>query len=43
MRRLTVNLEKTEVLVFEPRCAPCRYLTYGGTVLTRKGFKYLGL
>ena len=39
-----MNLEKTEVLVFEPQCAPCRCFTYGGRVLTRKdSFKYLGL
>ena len=43
-RRLTVNLEKTEVLVFELRHTPCRDFTYGGRVLTRKdSFKYLGL
>ena len=43
-RRLTVNLEKTEVLVFELRHTPCQDFTYGGRVLTRKdSFKYLGL
>ena len=43
-RRLTVNLEKTEVLVFELRHTPCRDFTYGGRVLTRKdSFNYLGL
>ena len=43
-RRLTVNLEKTEVLVFELRHTPCRDFTYGGRVLTRKdSFKHLGL
>ena len=43
-RRLTVNLEKTEVLVFEPRRTLCRDFMYGGRVLTRKdSFKYLGL
>ena len=43
-RRLTVNLEKTEVLVFEPRHTLCRYFTYGERVLTRMdSFKYLGL
>ena len=43
-RRLTVNLTKTEVLVFEPRCTLCRDFTYGGRVLARKdSFKYLGL
>eukprot|EP00891_Asterochloris_glomerata_P002807 jgi/Astpho2/2807/Aster-00972 len=43
-RRLTVNLEKTEVLVFELRHTPCRDFTYGGRVLTRKdSFEYLGL
>ena len=43
-RRLTVNLEKTEVLVFELRHTPCRDFTYGGRVLTHKdSFKYLGL
>ena len=43
-RRLTVNLEKTEVLIFEPRRTFCRDFTYGERVLTRKdSFKYLGL
>ena len=35
-RRLTVNLDKTEVLVFELQHTPCRDFTYGGRVLTRK-------
>ena len=43
-RRLTVNLKKTEVLVFEPRRTLCQDFMHGGRVLTRKdSFKYLGL
>ena len=43
-RRLTVNLENTKVLVFEPQRTLCRDFTYGGRVLTRKdSFKCLGL
>ena len=43
-RRLTVNLKKTEVLVFEPRRTLCQDFTYGERVLARKdSFKYLGL
>ena len=43
-RRFTVNLGKTEVLVFEPRQNHCHHFTYGGRVLTHNdSFKYLGL
>ena len=43
-RRLTVNLEKTELLVFEPRRTLCQDFTNGERVLIRKdSFKYLGL
>ena len=35
-RRLTVNLKKTEVLVFEPRRTLCQDFTYGERVLARK-------
>ena len=43
-RRLTVNLDKTEVLVNEPRRTLCQDFTYGERVLTRKdSYKYLGL
>ena len=43
-RRLTVNLKKTEVLVFEPLRTLCQDFTYGERVLARKdSFNYLGL
>ena len=41
---VTVSLDKTEVLVFEPERQACRAFTYAGHVLTRSAaFKYLGL
>ena len=43
-RRLSVSLDKTEVVFFKPHRQDCRTFTYDGHPLTRSSsFKYLGL